>query len=231
METLEIKEKIDKTICVKDAEVNEIEISKLEKCFVYVLKEIPKIKIENCSETTIFIAKTNEVTIENSKSLDIICFTETLEAVSTKETKIFTFATKEVFIKKESSVILAPYNCCVYAKESIIPSGINVWDKPRVEEGSSFALMEPSEFNSFVVPFGDEPKGILAPLPAAYSRALQWRERVVEERRQLVMEFCKRAPSYAKEIQDKISNAFKKQVLDDEEEGRQVRQLSSAIYL
>ena len=42
----------------------------------------------------------------------------------------------------------------VYAKDSIIPSGTNIWDKPSVKEGSSFSLMEPSEFNSFVVPFG-----------------------------------------------------------------------------
>ena len=120
--------------------------------------------------------------------MNITYLTENIEMNETINSNIYLFGTGSVYIQNNSQVTMAPYNGCYCSSDCIIPNGENRWNKPEISKDSKYIIMEPSNFEPFVVPYGDEPKGILAPLPSSYTKALKQREAVAEERRQLVLQ-------------------------------------------
>ena len=229
-EKLLLDDKRDESFCIKDTEKNIAVISNSVDCFFYFLKEFQTIEINNVNNSTVFIAKSAEIRVSNCEGLKLTCYSEKIDISKAIQSTFYLYISNNAFIHGQSNVTIAPYNAC-FNSDVLVPNGDNLWEKPNVEEGSIFAIMEPTEFIPFVIPYGEEPKGILAPLPSSYTRSLQWREKVAEERRQLILQFCKRAPSYAKELQEKIYSAFRERVLEDKEEGRQMKQLSKTVFM
>ena len=229
-ETLCIQDKTDESFCIHQTSCTKISLANLVDCFVYCLKEFDSIEINSLKNCTIFIAKSSNVIVNNGSNIKLTCFSNEITISHTNQSTFYMFVLEKCLIQNQSDVIIAPYNAC-FNSGNLVPVGENLWDKPIIEEGSTHKILEPTDFIPLVIPYGDEPQGILAPIPSSYTRSLQWREKVAEERRQLILQFCQRAPSYAKELQDKISASFKSRVLDDKEEGRQLRQLARTIYM
>ena len=64
-EEFTIKGRTDLSFCVRDAHSELIYIRGLSKCFVYVLKEMSNIYIENVIDTTIYVVKSENIVINN----------------------------------------------------------------------------------------------------------------------------------------------------------------------
>ena len=186
-----------------------------------------EIIISNCKLCTFFIHYSKDLKVLFSQKLKISSYIKELLISNVEDSLFSLFINSQPKLTNNSiKILFSPYNI-IYKTDP--PIGLNFWDKPNIEEGCNYSLLEPSEFFPFVIPFGEEPEGLISPLPSSYSKALQWRERLLEERHQLILKFCKKAPAYANNIQEKISEVFKNNILNTEK-GLQIQQLNEIIY-
>lgn len=220
-----IQEKKDTTICIKDSFASDMTIGNSKGCCFYVLEQIYKITLQNLNDCIIFVSKSTILEVVNSTNLKVTAFTDRLKISNSQKSTFYLFTLCPVeLVNKSTDIKLAPYNAAQKSFE--IPEGDNIWDKYEIDNNCSVSLLPPSEFTTFVVPFGSEPSGIPCQLPISYSQALLQRERVAEERRKLILEFCQRAPAYASAIQERITSSFK----DVQACNKQLRQLSNIEY-
>ena len=216
------------TACISSTKYENVEIKGCNKCFIYVMKAMEAVHIRHSTDCTVFICQASVTSVSFCNSVVVTAYTGKIEVSKSQEIDLYLYTSTAPIIREGSFKIrLAPYNAAV---KSIVPTKANLWNRPNVQSGASYAILDPSDFLPMAVPFGEEPEGICAQLPLAYRKALAWREQVAEERRQLVLEFCKKVPCCAASIQERISSAFK-QHLATTRNGEQLRQLQSAEYL
>ena len=216
------------SICVCKTEEKALEISNCTKSFIYLMKPMETIIVKHCSDITIFIWQANLVTFDFCENIKVTSYSNNLQISKSHDLTLYLYVTNQPIITEGSFKIeLAPYNGVV---KGLSIEGTNYWNRPLLQAGASSSLLDPSEFLPFVVPFGEEPNGIAAKLPLSYKKALAWREKVAEERRQLVLEFFKKAPNYAANLQKQISDQFQK-YLSESKSGEQLQQLRNVEYI
>ena len=216
------------TVCVSSDQNGSVEIRGCTKCFIYLMRPMGAVHIRHSTECTVFVCQADVSSVSFCQNCSITAYVGKIEVSKCHDVDLYLYVGSPPVISEGSFKIrVGPYNAAV---KSIVPSGLNLWNHPVVQSGATFTLVEPTDFLPLVVPFGEEPEGILASLPPSYRKALAWREQVAEERRQLVLEFCKKVPSFADSLQERISTAFK-QHLASTRDGEQLRQLQTAEYL
>lgn len=220
---LNIQEKNDATICIKVATASAITIGNSKRCFFYILQQMNKVTLQNLTECTVFISQSTNLEVINSGGVKVTAFIDNLKIRNSQRSTFYLFTLNPVVVTKKSvDIKLAPYNA---AQNSFaIPSGNNLWDKYEMDNDCRVSLLPASEFTTFVLPFGSEPSGIPVQLPTNYSQALLERERVAEERRKLILEFCKIAPAYSSAMHERITNTYKEVVQSN---NQQLQQLSN----
>lgn len=224
---LVLEKRTNQTICVS-GEYESVEIDGCTGCFIYIMKEMDAVHVRHTSETTIFICKAQISSATYCNSVRITAYAENISVSKCQDLDLFLYVANPPVLSDGSFKIrLGPYNAAV---KSVVPRGQNSWNTPICQTGATFSLIDPSDFLPFVIPFGEEPEGILSPLPPSYAKALAWREQIAEERRQLVLDFCKKVPSCADAIQERISAAFKEH-LASSRHGDQLKQLQETEYL
>ena len=225
---LVLENKSGLTVCVSSETYKSVEITGCTKCFIYIMRPMGAVHVRHCTECTVFVCQTDVASVSFCQDCIITEYVGKIQISKSQSVDLYLFTGSPPIISEGSFKIrLAPYNAVV---RSIVPSGLNLWNQPVLQSGATFSLLDPPDFLPLVVPFGDEPEGILAPLPPAYRKALAWREQVAEERRQLVLEFCRKVPSFAGSLQERISSAFK-QHLASTRDGEQLKQLQSVEFL
>lgn len=221
---LVISDRENVSVSVQDDKSENIDIKNCTSCYIYILRETNQINLTNLAETTVFILKTKKVLVNDCCQIKCTANCDDIIISSTRNSDVYLFTTNLPQIKNKSLKIrVAPYNAA-YNQPPI--NGTNNWDKYELDDDSSASILDASEFFTFVIPFGEEPRGISVDLPINYSRSLMWRERIAEERRKLVLEFCKRFPSHSTAIQHKIMDKFNRNVLE-KEKGNQISQLAT----
>ncbi|OHT01513.1 hypothetical protein TRFO_31601 [Tritrichomonas foetus] len=216
------------SVCVRNTDETALEISNCTKSFIYIMKPMQTIIVKHCADTTIFILQSNLLTVDFCENLRITVYANNIQVSKSHDLNLYLYVTNQPIITEGSfKVQLAPYNAVV---KGVSPEGPNYWNRPLLQAGASSSLLDPSEFFPFVIPFGEEPNGIVAKLPLSYKKALAWREKVAEERRQLVLAFCKKVPDFADSLQKQISEQFQK-YLSESKSGEQLQQLRSVEYV
>ncbi|KAH0789976.1 TBCC domain-containing protein 1 [Histomonas meleagridis] len=224
---LEIANVQSKTICVKSNSSNAIEIQNCKNSYIYIVKPIDTIIIKHCTDSLIFICSANIVTIDRSSQVKVTSYSQSIRVSKSHHINLYLYVNTQPIVSEGSyNIVIAPYNA---ASKFVLPTGKNFWNYPINESGASSSLMDPSDFCPLVVPFGDEPDGISTYLPRDFLKTLAKRERIAEERRKLVLEFCKRNPDYSELIQQKISESFDK-YLTESKGKEQIIQLSAVEY-
>jgi hypothetical protein len=227
-ETLVIENRKAATVCVSTDKYESIKIFNCSRSFIYVMQPVTSIEITRCKKSTIFISKSTSVTVSLSARVSITAFASSIAVVQSQSTVLFVYASTPPSISDNSRGIqLAPYNAI---GSTISPTGPSWWNRPTIEIGSECSLLDPSEFLPLVLPFGDEPDGIAAPLPPSYARALAIRQRTASDRREVILEFCRKVPSCALKIQDRISDEFKR-FLSASISGALIHQLDQLEYV
>lgn len=216
------------SICVCQTEETSLEISNCTKSFIYVMKPMETIIIKHCTETTVFVFQANLISIDFCENLTMTSYTGNLQISKSHDLFLYLYVTNQPIISGGSfKVQLAPYNGVI---KGLTIEGTNYWNRPLLQSGASSSLLDPTGFLPFVVPFGDEPNGIAAPLPQAYKKALAYREKIAEERRQLILEFFRKSPDAGSCLQKQISDQFQK-YLSESKSGEQLQQLNNVEYI
>ena len=215
------------SVCICNTEACDLEISNCTKSYIYIMKPMQTIIVKHCVDVTIFVWKSNLFTLDFCENMRITAYVNNLQVSKCHDMVLYLYVTNQPIITEGSFKIqLAPYNGAV---KGLTFEGQNYWNRPLLQAGASSSLLDPSEFLPFVLPFGEEPNGIAAKLPISYKKALAWREKVAEERRQLVLAFCKKSPELAASLQKQISDQFQK-YLAESKSGEQLQQLKNIQY-
>lgn len=217
-----------KSICVETIDSTTLEIDNCRDSFIYVMKHFDSVIIKHCSETTIFISQASKVTLDRSDDMSFIGFCKSLCVSKSHDINLNLYVNSKPLISEGSfNVTIGPYNAVVSCTK---PNGRNFWNHPTIETNASFNLLEPDDFFPFVVPFYDNQNEINAAIPMKYREALAKREKIAENRRKLVLEFCKANPEFADKINEKISCKFNS-YLEGSKCGKQINQLGSIEHL
>lgn len=196
----------NRSAVVESREFDEIHISDCHHSQIYILRHAKTIVVENTDTSLIFVAGSGNVVFRACKDLKIsmVCDKVRMETCKKCFVNVLTPNPPEV-LENSNEITLGPFNG-TEALEGF--EGPGLWDKPTVGIGSTTKIMEPTDFTPLVVPFGEETDGIKGALPAEFRRILAWRERVGEERRQLVLALCKRFPEAREEVETRIARSF-----------------------
>lgn len=210
--TLGYKDRNSFTLCVTNTKATAIEFTNITNSYIYIMQPMDAVLIKHCTGTTFFICKSDVITVDFTGSSSITAYTSNIQITKSQDLTLYLYVSNQPVISEGSCRIqLAPYNAVA---KCIIPQGANMWNRPLTQSGASSSLLDPNMFLPLVVPFGDQPDGILCDLPVSYKRAYLWREKVAEERRQLVLDFCNKAPKCADIIQQRIAEAFQKDLAE-----------------
>jgi hypothetical protein len=195
------------TICVSKHSSRPVNVSNCSNSFVYVLTSVERVSISECQGCTLFVAESQTVIVSMCSDLSVTAVASSVEVSQSDAIRLFLHTKRSPIIGQNATrVVVAPFNA-VFAGR--IPEFASAWNHPRAERGSSCSIMDPADFVPFVIPFGPQPQGIAAPMPPSYQRALADREQVAEKRRQTLLDFCRRVPGCADQMQSRIATEFR----------------------
>jgi hypothetical protein len=221
-----VENRIGQSVCVSAELTAALMVTRCSGCFVYCMKPVAEVVIRGCKATTVFVARSQSVALAECTECAVTCAADQIRIVDCAAVRLFSYTPVGPELIRSQGVVLAPYNAAVASPP---PSGANAWSQPRASD-SAFSLLDPAEFAPLVVPFGEIPAGIAAPLPASYRRALGLREQTAERRRQLLMEFFRKAPAHAEMMQAQVAAQFR-EFLARSDAGRQIQALDQLAFV